>query len=241
MAGGTGQTGRHVVAALSAAGHEPVVLARSAGVDVISGEGLERALTEVAAVIDVTDRKTTRRSAALAFFGTASRQLLAAGERAGVRHHIALSIVGIDRVDYGYYAGKLRQEELIRASAVPWTVLRATQFHEFTERFLTAGPVVVAPSMLSRPVAVREVAAALADFVDQGPQGMAPELAGPGEVRMPDAVRRLARARGRHCLVLPVRLPGRAGRQLVDGALLPTGPGPRGRQTFEEWLATAAR
>ncbi|MDH6116632.1 SDR family oxidoreductase [Kitasatospora sp. GAS204B] len=238
VAGGTGLTGRHLVTALAAAGHEPVVLARSRGVDLVAGTGIEQALDGVETVIDVTDRKTVRRAGATAFFESAGRHLLAAERRAGVRHHVALSIVGIDRVDLGYYAGKRRQEELVRAGEVPWTVLRTTQFHEFAERFLAApGPLAVAPRMLSQPIAVREVAAALAALVDGPPQGMAAELAGPREEQMVDAVRRLARARGRRCLVLPLRMPGAAGRPMASGSLLPTGPGPRGTQTFDQWLA----
>ena len=149
VAGGTGVVGRHVVEALAAAGCEPVVLARSTGVDLVSGAGLDAALTGARAVVDVSNVATQRRSASVGFFTAATSALLAAGARAGVRHHVVLSIVGVDRVDTGYYAGKRRQEELVLAGGVPATVLRATQFHEFADQVLAIarGPVAPVPSM----------------------------------------------------------------------------------------------
>jgi uncharacterized protein YbjT (DUF2867 family) len=239
VAGGTGLTGRHVVAGLTAAGHDPVVLARSEGVDLVAGTGLDEALASVSTVIDVSDLKTTRRRASAAFFTAASQNLLAAGQRAGVRHHVALSIVGIDRVDFGYYEGKRRQEELVLAGPVPGSVLRATQFHEFAGQFLdrTPGPVAVVPMMRIQPIAVREVAAALIALAAGQPAGLAPELAGPRQESLPDLARQLVRARGKHRLVVSIRLPGAAGRAWADGALLPARPGPRGMQAFAQWLA----
>jgi uncharacterized protein YbjT (DUF2867 family) len=238
VAGGTGLTGRQVVESLTARGHEPVVIARSRGVDLVTGKGLDEALVGVDAVIDVSDVRTTSRKAAEAFFEAAGRNLLAAGERAGVRHHVALSIVGVDRLDMGYYQGKVRQEQLLKAGPVPWTVLRATQFHEFAGQVLALvpGPVAPVPKMRSQPVAVREVAAALVGLAVGPPQGTAPELAGPQEEFMPDLARRLLRARGSRRRVLPLRMPGATGRAMAGGALLPTGPGPRGEQTFAQWL-----
>ena len=147
--------------------------------------------------------------------------------------------MGVDRVDWGYYQGKLRQEELVKAAGVPWTVLRATQFHEFPGQVLAQlpGPVAPAPLMRSQPVAASEVAAALVGIATGPALGMAPELAGPREESMPDMVRRLLRARGSRRLVLTMRVPGAAGRAMAGGVLLPTGEGPRGTQTFDQWLA----
>ncbi|WP_404795779.1 SDR family oxidoreductase [Streptomyces pristinaespiralis] len=116
VAGGTGLAGRHVVGELRAAGHEPVVLARSNGVDVTTGQGLAEALAGVEAVIDVTNAATLSRRKAVAFFEAASRHLLAAGERAGVRHHVVLSIVGIERVGHGYYQGRSARSRSWRAA-----------------------------------------------------------------------------------------------------------------------------
>lgn len=239
VAGGTGVAGRRVVDALNAGGHEPVVLARSRGVDVATGSGLDEALEPVEALIDVTNVQTMRRKVSVDFFEAAGRRLLAAGERAGVRHHVALSIVGIDRVDLGYYEGKRRQEELLATGRVPWTVLRATQFHEFAGQLLARvpGPVAVVPRMLCRPVAAAEVAAELVRLVTAPPQGRAPDLAGPREEQMADLVRRLVKARGGRRPVLPVLMPGAAGRAMSGGGLLPTTEGPRGTITFDQWLA----
>jgi uncharacterized protein YbjT (DUF2867 family) len=242
VAGGTGLVGRHVVDAVTAAGAEPVVLARSTGVDLLTGEGLEAALDGVHAVVDVSNVATIRRRVSVAFFTRATRHLLDAGGRTGVRHHVALSIVGVDAVDSGYYAGKRAQEQLLSAAALPATVLRSTQFHEFAGQLLAAmrGPIAPVPRMRTQPVAAREVAAELVALAQGPPLGMAPELAGPEERRMADLVRRLAHARGERRLVVEMPLPGSAARAAAQGALLPIRGGLRGRQTFEEWLATAA-
>ena len=242
VAGGTGVVGRHVVEAVRAAGREPVVLARSRGFDLVSGAGLDGALRGVQAVIDVSNAGTPRRAASVAFFTAATSSLLQAGERAGVRHHVALSIVGVDRVDSGYYAGKRAQERLVLAGPVPATVLRATQFHEFVDQVLalSRGPLAPVPSMRTQPVAAREVAAALVDLAVGPTCGQAPELAGPQEHRLPDLARRRLRARGQRRLVVPLRAPVAASRAVATGALLPTGPGLRGTQTFDEWLAGAS-
>ena len=238
VAGGTGVVGRHVVEALSGAGCEPVVLARSTGVDLATGAGLDAALRGVQGVVDVANVATQRRSTAVGFFTAATSALLAAGARAGVRHHVVLSIVGVDRVDTGYYAGKRAQEQLVLGGDVPATVLRSTQFHEFAEQVLTIakGPVAPVPSMRVQPVAAREVAAHLAELVLAEPRGRAPELAGPEVHELTDLVRRLLRVRGSRRVVLPLQGPTAASRAAVGGALLPTGAGPRGRQTFEQWL-----
>ena len=241
VAGGTGVVGRHVVRALEDAGHQAVVLARSRGVDVTTGAGLDAALAGADAVIDVTNVTTTRRKASIAFFEAATRHLLDSGKRAGIRHHVALSIVGCDRVDFGYYFGKRRQEELVLNGPVPASVLRATQFFEFAEQFVAPSrmPVAVVPRMRTQPIAAREVAAALVALAVGPAVGRAPELAGPREEQMVDMVRRLARVRDGRRVVLPFTLPGRTGRAWTGGALLPTGPGPRGRQDFSDWLRDA--
>ncbi|MHC3472847.1 SDR family oxidoreductase [Streptomyces sp. 7R007] len=244
VAGGTGLTGRLVVQALEARGHTPVALSRGQGVDLTSGAGLDAALAGADAVVDVSNVITTRKKVAVDFFGTAGRHLVAAAERAGVRHLVTLSIVGVDRVKNPYYAGKLRQEEIVRGGSVPWTILRATQFHEFAGQLLGGmpGPVALVPKARIQPVAVREVAEALADLAVATPQEMAPELAGPQVESLVDMARRLIAAGGaRRRPVLPVYFPG----GMSSGGLLPTTTGPRGTQTFTDWLkeqtaATAA-
>jgi uncharacterized protein YbjT (DUF2867 family) len=239
VAGGTGCVGSHVAEALWDGGDEPVVLSRSSGIDITTGAGLDEALRGLTAVIDVSNVSTLSRTASIRFFELGTRQLLAAGERAGVAHHVALSIVGIDRVDSGYYAGKRRQEELVLSGQLPASVLRATQFHEFAGQILDRGhgPVAMVPRMRTQPVAAREVAHALVALARSTPVGLAPELAGPEALELTDLARRLLEARGSHRVVVPIRVPGKAGAAMASGALLPTGPGPRGVQTFDEWLA----
>ncbi len=197
VAGGTGLVGRHVVAALTGAGHDPVVLTRSRGVDLTSGAGLAESLHGVDAVVDVSNVITASRRVSVAFFTSSTRTLLAAGRRAGVAHHVALSIVGVDRVRVGYYAGKVAQEELVLAGPVPATVLRATQFHEFTGRVpaRVRGPLAVVPRMRIQPVAAREVADALAELAVSESAGRVADLAGPAERELVELARRLLQAR----------------------------------------------
>jgi uncharacterized protein YbjT (DUF2867 family) len=239
VAGGTGIVGQYVVSALSAAGHDPVILARARGVDITTGSGLDAALAGVEAVIDVSNKASTRKQASIAFFEAGTRHLLATGARAGVRHHVILSIVGIDRVDYGYYFGKRRQEELALASGRPVSILRATQFHEFAGQILDrgAGPIAVMPRMRVQPVAAREVADALVALVAGPPAGRAPDFGGPEQRDLTDLARAVLTAHGSKKLLLKIRIPGAAGKAMASGALLPKGNGPGGRQTFDEWLA----
>ncbi|MFI6490171.1 SDR family oxidoreductase [Streptomyces sp. NPDC050564] len=239
VAGGTGLVGRYVVEELAAAGQEPVVLARSRGVDLVTGAGLDAAMAGVQAVVDVSNLTTTSAKKSIAFFEGVSRHLLDAGARVGVSHHAALSIVGIDRVGMGYYQGKLRQEEVLKGGPTPWTVLRATQFHEFAQQILdrVPGPLAIVPRMRTQPVAAREVAQHLVRLVLAPPQAMAPDLAGPRVEQLVDMARRLLRARHQHRLLLPVKLPGATGAAMTGEGQLPTGPGSRGSQTFDEWLA----
>jgi uncharacterized protein YbjT (DUF2867 family) len=240
VAGGTGLTGRHVVEELRTAGLEAVVLARSTGADLVTGAGLDAALAGVDVTIDVSNVTTMKRAEAVGFFDRAGHQLLGAAARAGVRHHVALSIVGIDRVSTGYYQGKLRQEEIVRDGPVPWTVLRATQVHEFAEQVLqrVGGPVAVVPRLTVQPVAVREVAGALVALAAGAPQKDAPELAGPRVEVLTDMARRLMRTGTvRRRPLLPLWLPG----PMATGGLLPTGEFTRGTQTFDQWLAARRR
>lgn len=233
VAGGTGVVGRHVVDVARERGHHVVVLSRSEGVDLTTGAGLAERLAGVDAVVDVTSVATQRRAEAEAFFGAVTRSLQAARPP----HLVALSIVGIDDVDTGYYAGKRLQERLLAEGDVPWSVLRATQFHEFAEQaleFVRIGPFSLVPRMLSQPVAAREVAEELVDLAEGAPVGRAPDLAGPERLEMVELARRAARGRRR---VIGVPVPGAAGRAMRSGALCPTGPGPRGAITFDAWLA----
>ena len=240
VAGGTGVLGRQVVDAVRRRGLTSVVIARSAGIDLVSGDGLDDALAGADAVVDVSNVIALRAKPAIAFFSAAGGNLLAAGERAGVRHHVAVSIVGCDRVDMGYYLGKRRQEELVRSGPVPWTIVRATQFHDFAGQLLerSPGPVKIVPKMLSQPVSARLLADHLVDVALGEPQGMGADVGGPEQHQMPDLARRLIAHRGDHTKVIAAPLPGKAGRQIAAGGLL-TGEGavilP---ETYGDWLAT---
>ncbi len=239
VAGATGTVGRQVVDSVHRHGAEAIVIARSTGVDLTTGTGLDQLLEDVDVVIDVTNIVTQNRRRATTFFQASTRHLLAAEQRLGVKHHVLLSIVGIDRVGLGYYQAKVAQEDLVRQGPVPWTILRATQFHEFAAQMLGHRPLAVIPSMLSQPLAARDVADELVSLATAPAAGMAAEIAGPRQERVPDMARRLASATGSRSLVLTMPLPGATGRGMRTGALLPTGPGPRGTQTFDQWLQAA--
>lgn len=240
VAGGTGLLGRHVVEVARNQGHEVVVLARSAGVNLVTGAGLEPALTGVDVVIDVSNLNSTKAADAEAFFRSTTRNLLAAERANGVAHHVALSIVGVDRAPYGYYAGKVVQEREVASGEVPWTILRAMQFHEFAGQILDALSVAgvhLAPKLPTKPVAAREVAERLVALAEQGPSGRVADLAGPREEQLDRMIRTLAKARGVRGPVIAVALPGKQFGAMRRGETLP-GPGAdTGRQTFDEWVA----
>lgn len=238
VAGATGVIGQQVVRSAAAAGHSVVGLSRASGVDLLGADGLAARLDGVDAVVDVTNVSTLRRAPSVAFFETVTRNLLAAEQAAGVGHHLALSIVGVDRVPSGYYQGKLRQEEVVAAGDVPWTVLRATQFHEFPGQLAARvrGPVVPVPRMRSATVATSEVADQLVSLAAGPATGHAPDMSGPEVHDMPSLVRRLFAARGVRRRVVALRVPGRAGRLMREGGLLPVTPGVVGRMTFSQWL-----
>jgi len=238
VAGGTGVVGQYVVRALNEAGHEPVVLARARNVDIISGAGLDEALVGVEAVVDASNIATSNRKKATAFFETGTTNLIQAGKRAGVSHHVVLSIVGIDRAPLGYYQAKLRHEAVALGSGIGCSVLRATQFHEFAGQVLqrVPGPIAFIPPVQTQPIAAREVGEALAALAVGAPVGMAGDLAGPEVHHLPDLCRQTLRAQGRKRPVVRFPLPGKAGKAMASGALLPVGDGPRGTETFAEWL-----
>jgi uncharacterized protein YbjT (DUF2867 family) len=239
VAGGTGTVGRPVVAELAKAGHEPVVLARSEGVDLTSGAGLADRIAGCDAIIDVTNRMTTSRATSTAFFTQVTGNLVAAAEQAGAGHLIVLSIVGVDRVGYGYYQGKRAQEKLLEGGGVPWSVLRATQFFDLPRALIAHRfPIAAMPRMLSQPVDTTDVATALVDLVEAGPSGYATPVAGPERLRMADMARRIERVLGSRRPVLAIPVPGKVGRQLATGGLVPDGEYMQGKRTFDEYLAT---
>ncbi|MFS0853528.1 SDR family oxidoreductase [Microbacterium sp. 179-I 3D4 NHS] len=241
VAGGTGTVGRHTVEAARAAGHDVVVLARSQGVDVLTGAGLVAALAGADAVIDVANTTTLSAKKARRFFETATGHLLAAEAQTGVGHHVALSIVGIDGIDSSYYAGKLAQERAVAAGTVPFTIARAAQFHEFAGQILgqIGGPFALAPRTLMRPVAAREVGAHLVRVAEAGAAGRARDLVGPRDETLADLMRRQLAYDGIRRPVLDVRLPGAYGKGLASGSLRGGSEALRGEIAFDEWLHSA--
>ncbi|OAN42764.1 SDR family oxidoreductase [Microbacterium sp. H83] len=240
VAGGTGLVGRHTVEAARERGHDVTVLARSRGADVLTGSGLTDAVAGADALIDVTNITTLSATTATEFFETATRNMLAAEEKAGVAHHVALSIVGIDGIDASYYAGKLAQERMVAASAVPSTIARAGQFHEFAGQLLAQqhGSIAVMPTLLMRPVAAREVGEHLVRVAEAGPVGRAQDIVGPRDEILVDVARRQVAADGIRRAVLQLRLPGAYGRGLASGSLRGTPDALQGELTFDDWLAT---
>lgn len=238
IAGGTGVVGRYVVDAAEAAGHDAVVLSRASGTDVSTGAGLDDALRGADAVIDVTNVSTLSASAAVEFFEAATGNLLAAEVRAGVGHHVALSIVGIDGIDASYYAGKLAQERAVAAGEVPFTVARAAQFHEFAGQLLSGmrGPVAVMPKLLMRPVAAREVGVHLVRVAEAGAADRARDLVGPRDEVLLDLARRQLAFDRVSRPVVGIRLPGAYGRGLASGSLRGGPDALQGTTTFDEWL-----
>ncbi|WP_136043018.1 NAD(P)H-binding protein [Microbacterium sp. A20] len=244
VAGGTGTVGRHTVEAVQAAGHEVVVLSRSQGVDLVTGHGLEAGLAGADAVIDVASIQTLKASAAIEFFTAATGNLLSAAADAGVRHVVLLSIVGIDRIPYDYYAGKVAQEKVVEASRVPWTILRATQFHEFAGQMFErakVGPLHLAPNARTQPVAAAEVGARLAALAAAEPQGRVRDFAGPREESLAAMVRAFARREGYRGWIPALNVPGPQMAGMRAGHALPGPDADLGVQTFAEWLAEGQR
>lgn len=244
VAGATGNIGSLTVAALEQAGHEVVRISRSLGVDLSTGDGLDAALAGVAVVVDATSAPVGDRDATVTYLGTATRNLLAAEQRAGVGHHVLLSIVGIQDIEGNpHYAGKREQERLVSESPVPWTIVPATQFHDFAEMVVGwtehDGPDgVTAPiaPLLVQPIAPADVAAILAEVAQGAPVGRHADVAGPGTQDLVDMARRTLAARGRTVKLVPT-WSAVFGPDMAGNALLP-GPGARiAATTFEEWLA----
>ncbi len=213
------------------------------GVDLLSGDGLDEALAGVDAVVDATNGPAGNRKEAVAYFGATTRNLLAAEQRAGVRHHVLLSIVGIDRMDgNAHYSGKREQERLVEAGPVPWTIVRTTQFHDFaamvaswTER---DGVAVIAP-LLVQPIAPADVADVLAGVVTGEPQGRYPDVAGPETQDLVDMARRTLDLRGRRIRLVP-SWSGPFGTSMAGNVLLPGEGAVIAPTTFDEWLAAGA-
>jgi uncharacterized protein YbjT (DUF2867 family) len=245
VAGGTGLVGAKVVERLMAQGHEPVVLTRSAGVDLTAGSGLAEALAGVDAIVDATSLASTKPAETVAFFRAVATNLQQAAAAAGVRRIVTLSIVGIDGLGgapFGHYDGKRAQEEATEAGQVPTAILRATQFHGFAGQlidWMAKGPLLACPKQPVQTVDVDAVADELVALALETPteQHVRRDVAGPDKGLLADLARAIAKARGRRLWVVPVWLPGATARAIRGGVLqAPPGATIIGG-TFEEWLA----
>jgi uncharacterized protein YbjT (DUF2867 family) len=243
VAGATGNIGALTVEALEQGGHEVVRISRSLGVDLTTGEGLDAALAGVESVVDASNGPAADEAETVAYFGAATRNLLAAEEKAGVRHHVLLSIVGIHEIEgNAHYAGKREQERLVSAGPVPWTIVPATQFHDFAAMAASwteqDGVATIAP-LLVQPIAPADVAGILAEIAVGEPQGRYADVAGPETQDLVDMARRTFQARGREIKLVPT-WSGIFGPAMAGNVLLP-GDGARiAPTTFDEWLAKSA-
>jgi uncharacterized protein YbjT (DUF2867 family) len=239
--GGTGLIGTKLASKLRQRGHDVVQAAPSTGVNAITGEGLDKALAGAAIVVDVANSPSFEDDAVLKFFESSSRNLLAAEAAAKVRHHVALSVVGTDRLpENGYFRAKLVQENLIRAAKIPYTILRATQFFEFVGGIVDSssdGQIVRLSPALFQPVASDDVAATLADVTLGAPVNGIVELAGPEQFSLDEFARQFLVATGDPRRVAADIHARYFGTELDDRSLTP-GSNPRlGALRFADWLA----
>lgn len=243
IAGGTGTLGRQVASELQNRGHDIRILSRNAPeyrVNLATGEGLEGAVAGCEVVID-TSNNSSRNAAATLVEG--SRRLLSAARAAGVAHHVCVSIVGCERVPVGYFQVKAQQEEVVEHGQVPWTIVRATQFHEYAAATLESAArwrIIPVPRLKLQTVSSAEVARVIADAAEDGPRRTRVEVAGPEVTTARELARTWRHATGRRLALVPVRLPGKLGRALRTGALTNTRPTVLGTQPFSAWLEANA-
>ena len=249
VTGATGRVGSHLVEILEQRGHEVVPIARSVGVDVVSGEGLDEALAGVETVIDAATGPSPDEEQATAFFTTSARNLQRAGAAAGVKRIVLVSIIGIDKFQGGYNAAKLAQERALLEGPLPIRIVRAAQFHEFIDPVVgwtIQDGVANVPEMRTQPVAARVVAEALADAADEPEieNGRITEVAGPREERLADLAAAIFASRGDSVEIREVRQsvlvpqpddPDAAA--YAEGAALPSKGAKLAGPSFEEWLA----
>ena len=237
--GGTGLIGSKTVAILRQAGHEVIAASPRSGVNTITGEGLEQAMTGTEAVIDLANSPSFEDKAVLDFFETSGRNLLAAETAANVRHHVALSIVATDRTDNGYFRAKLAQEKLIEAAGVPYTIVRATQFMEFLGGIADSsvdGNKVKLPPILFQPIASDDVAASVADVALAPPRNGIVEIAGPERAPFNDIIARYLKAIADPRVVVSDPDARYWGGKVELHSLVPLGEARLGRIGLDEWL-----
>jgi uncharacterized protein YbjT (DUF2867 family) len=237
--GGTGLIGSKVVEELNKKGHEAIAASPNTGVNTITGEGLNEAMAGAQVVIDLANSPSFEDKAVLEFFETSGRNLLAAEAAAGVRHHVALSIVGIDRSDNGYFRAKVAQERLIETSGIPYTVIRSTQFLEFLGGIAASsadGNTVRISPGLFQPIAAGDVAAFVTDVALAAPRNGIVEIAGPERAPFDEIIARYLKAVGDPRKVVSDPEARYFGGRVEEHSLVPLGEARLGRIGFDEWL-----
>lgn len=242
--GGTGLIGKKLVGKLRQAGHEAVAASPSTGINSVTGAGLKQALAGAEVLVDVANSPSFEAKAVLDFFETSSRNLIAAATAAGVRHYVALSVVGTERMlGGGYFRAKMAQEALIKASRIPYTLVRATQFFEFLDSIAqsaTEGGKATLSSALLQPVAAEDVVSALVDVVLAAPANATLEVAGPEKQPLAEFVRRYLRAKGDAREVSSDAKAPYFGVPLDDRSLTPDADARIMPTRFGDWLAQAS-
>jgi uncharacterized protein YbjT (DUF2867 family) len=242
--GGSGLIGSNIVNRLRRDGHETLAASPSTGVNAVTGEGLGKALAGAQVVVDVANSPSFEDRAVLEFFETSGRHLLAAEAAAGVKHHVALSIVGTDRLpDNGYFRAKLAQENLIKASKIPYTILRATQFFEFMEGIINSaddgGTIRLSPALI-QPISADDVSAALADIAVGTPVNGTIEVGGPERFPLDDIARRFLAMRSDKRQVIADVHARYFGSELDDRSLVTSGGARISPTRFHDWLGRMA-
>jgi uncharacterized protein YbjT (DUF2867 family) len=239
--GGTGLIGSKLVAVLRQRGQEVLAASPDSGVNTLTGEGLPEALAGAQVVVDVSNSPSFEDAAVMKFFQTAGHNLLAAEATAGVRHHVALSVVGADRLpDSGYLRAKVAQENLIEASRIPYTILRSTQFCEFGGRIAdeaTDGDMVRVPDALIQPIVSDDVVSVLAEIAFGQPANGVVEVGGPDRLRFDAFIGRSLSARNDKRKVVADLHARYFGTELGEDSLVPRGKARLGETHFEAWIS----
>ena len=245
--GGSGLIGSKVVNILRQRGHEVVAASPSSGVNTLTGEGLTKALKGAEVVVDVANSPSFEDKPAMDFFETSGRNLLSADKSAGVKHHVALSVVGTDRLTgsgpgslSGYFRAKMAQENLIKASGIPFTIVHATQFFEFVKSIAQSAAdasTIQLSSVLMQPMASDDVAAAVADVALGEPMNAMVEVAGPDKIRQDELVRQYLSATGDPRNVVTDANAGYYGIKVNDQSLVPGDNARIGPTHFSDWLS----
>jgi uncharacterized protein YbjT (DUF2867 family) len=243
--GGTGRIGSKVVNKLREHGHEAIAAAPNTGVNTLTGEGLAEVLKGASVVVDVSDSPAWDDAAVLKFFETSTRNQLKYEAEAGVGHHVALSVVGTDRLsESGYFRGKIAQEKLIRESSIPYTIVHATQFFEFLKGLADwsmVGNEVHLPPVLFQPMAAEDVASGVAEVAVSPPANDIVEIGGPEQFRLDELVRRRLESLKDPRKVITDPNARYSGAKISEKTLVPGSNARLGETRFETWLQSAAR